>query len=144
LEQVDHAPNDETTQCTAHVCASQLRVSSACGQASPPQVGASLLRLRDCEPPVPHDTVQVLQEPQALILQSVGHDAALQSRVSAECGQAPPPQDGGTMARLRPCEPLPHDLVQGDHALSEKAEYAQLTGQHAALQSRVSSRYGHT
>jgi hypothetical protein len=33
LEYVDHAPNDDTTQCTAHACALQPRVSSRYGQA---------------------------------------------------------------------------------------------------------------
>ena len=92
--------------------------------------------------PVPQDLVQVDQAVKGATLQSTAHACVLQARVSAECGQALPPNLGATVARLRFCEPVPHDLVQVDQA--PKAEVAQSTAHAAALQLRVSSRYGHT
>ena len=45
------------------------------------------------------------------------------------------------MLRLRDCEPVPHDLVQVDHA--PKALVAQWIGHAPWLHACVSSRYGH-
>jgi hypothetical protein len=46
------------------------------------------------------------------------------------------------MARLRLCEPVPHDRVQVDQ-LSAKASYTQSEAHACVLQSRVSARCGH-
>jgi len=73
-------------------------------------VGSVCARLRFCEP-VPHDLVHVDQAPKPSVTQSVAHAAVLHARVSAECGHATPPSVGSTVARLRHCEPVPHDLV---------------------------------
>ena len=64
------------------------------------------------------------------------------ARVSAECGHALPPKLGCTVARLRFCEPVPHDLVHVDQA--PKVGTTQSTAHAAVLQLRVSARYGHT
>ena len=53
-----------------------------------------------------------------------------------------PPNVGSTVARLRFCEPAPHDVVQVDHAA--KRLTMQYVAQVASLQTRVSARYGHT
>ena len=91
-----------------------VRVSAECKQATPPNVGATLSRLRLCEP-VPHEAVQVDQASKVPTLQSTAQGAVLQSRVSAECGHATPPLTGAMSGtRLRDCEPVPHVLV---HAL---------------------------
>jgi hypothetical protein len=119
----------------------QVRVSAECGHALPPNVGATVARLRCCEP-VPHDLVQVDHAPKPGTEQSVAQAAALQARVSAECGHAAPPNIGAKLLRLRFCEPVPHDLVQVDHEWNEPI--AQFTAHGAALQTRVSARYGHT
>ena len=63
------------------------------------------------------------------------------ARVSAECGHALPPNVGATVARLRFCEPAPHDLVQVDHA--PKVLVTQWIGHAPCEHERVSSRYGH-
>jgi hypothetical protein len=111
--QVDQAPKEPSTQSTAHGAALQVRVSAECGHALPPNVGSTVARLRFCEP-VPHDLVQVDQAAHAAPTQSTAHACVLQARVSAECGHALPPNVGSTVARLRFCEPVPHDLVQSD------------------------------
>ena len=46
------------------------------------------------------------------------------------------------MERVRSCEPAPHDVVQADQAVYSVT--TQSTAHAAALQPRVSSRYGHT
>jgi hypothetical protein len=61
----------------------------------------------------------------------------LHERTSLLCGQATPPLDGWTLARVRVCLPLPHDLVQVVQV--EKAATAQSTAHRAALQARVSA-----
>jgi hypothetical protein len=137
---VDHAPKRATTQFTAHGAALQVRVSAECGHALPPNVGATVARLRFCEP-APHDLEQVDHAPKPATEQSVAQAAALQVRVSAECGHALPPNVGSTVARLRFCEPTPHDLVQVDHAPKPATE--QSVAQAAALQARVSAECGH-
>ena len=100
--------------------------------------GAGLVHVRElvCVP-VPHDLVQVDQAVNVVWTQSTGHAWALQVRVSAECGQATPPADGATVARLRFCEPVPHDLVQVDQAA--QLLVTQSTGHELSLQARVSS-----
>jgi xanthine dehydrogenase iron-sulfur cluster and FAD-binding subunit A len=74
--------------------------------------------------------------------QSVAQAAALQVWVSAECGHAAPPNVGSTVARLRCCEPVPHDLVLLVQAL--KAEVAQCTGHEPCVHACVSVACGHT
>ena len=76
------------------------------------------------------------------MLQSIGQTWSLQVRVSPECGHTLPPSRGATFVRLRFCEPVPHDLVQVDHA--PKRLTMQSVAQAASLQTRVSARYGHT
>ena len=82
LVQVDQAEKAEVAQCTGHGPWLHAWVSAVCGHALPPSVGATLVRLRFCEP-VPHDLVQVDQAPKEPSTQSVAHGAALQLRVSA-------------------------------------------------------------
>ena len=95
------------------------------------------MRLRDCEP-APHDLVHVDQPPlKATNTQSTGHAWLLQARVSAECGHAAPPALGPVCARLRDCEPVPHDLVHVDHA--PKASLVQSAEHVCALHARVSA-----
>jgi hypothetical protein len=108
LVHVDQAPKEPSAQSTAHGAALQVRLSAECGHALPPNVGATVARLRCCEP-TPHDLVHVDQAPKAPSAQSV--------------------------ARLRCCEPVPHDLVQVDHA--PKRATTQFTAHGAALQVRV-------
>ena len=96
-------------------------------------MGSVCARLRFCEP-VPHDLVQVDQAAHAAPTQSSTHACVLQARVSAECGHAAPPNVGSTVARLRFCEPVPHDLVQPDHAPNAPTE--QSVGHSCTLQAR--------
>ena len=114
-EHVDQAPKAEVAQWIGHVVLLQERASNLCGQALPPLVGAVRARLRFCEP-VAQVTVHVDHAENVPMTQSVAHACALQSRVSAECGHALPPNVGSVMERLRFCEPVPHDLVHVDQA----------------------------
>ena len=98
-------------------------------------MASTCVRLRDIEP-VPHDLVQVDQAPKALVLQLTAQAKVLHARVSAVWPWALPPKVGSVWARLRYWEPVPHDLVQVDHA--EKAEVAQLVAHAKVLQLRVS------
>ena len=66
----------------------------------------------------------------------------MQLRVSAECGHTLPPNVGKAFARLRCCEPPPHDLLHADHAPNAAAT-TQSAGHEPVLQLRVSARYGH-
>ena len=127
-------------QCTGHAWLLQVRVSAECGQATPPALGWTLARVRFCEP-APHDLVQLDHAVQVAMLQSAGHACVLQARVSVECGHATPPDEGSTVARLRLCEPVPHDLVQVDQAL--KADTTQLTAHGCELHERASDSCGH-
>jgi hypothetical protein len=77
-----HCP---TMQSTGHSCALQARFSAECGHAAPPNLGATFVRLRFCEP-TPHDLVHVDQAPNEPTAQSVAHAASLQVRVSARYG----------------------------------------------------------
>ena len=135
LVQVDHESNEPATQLTGHAAELHDRASNLCGQALPPKLGSTMSRLRFWLP-VPHDWVQVDQVDQAGTTQSTAHGAALQLRVSVECGQATPPNLGSAVARAFFCEPVPHDLVQVVHA--DQAGTAQLTAQAGVLQARVS------
>jgi len=72
----------------------------------------------------------------------VGQLGTLQALVSAECALALPPNSGATNGRERLVEPLPHDLVQGDHDAHEPTVPSMEHG--PVLQLRVSFRYGHT
>ena len=118
----------------------QLRVVVSAGQALPPTEPAVVVRVRFMEP-TPHETEQAPHAPHWPTRQSIAQPCALQLRVSAECGQAAPPSVGATLARLRFCEPVPHDLVQVDHA--PNAPTTQSVGQACALQVRVSADCGH-
>jgi hypothetical protein len=113
LVQVDQTPNADVAQWIGHGPLLHVRVSSACGHALPPFVGGVLVRLRDWMP-LPHDFVQVNQDSHVPTSQLTGHAWLLQSRVSAACGHALPPNVGSVCARLRCCEPAPHDTVQVD------------------------------
>ena len=117
-----------------HVC-----VSAECGQATPPAVGCTFVRLRFCEP-VPHDLVQVDQAIQDPTPQSAAHTWVLHARVSAECGHAAPPLEGSTVARLRLCEPVPHDFEHVDQRA--KLFTTQLTGHACSLHWRASLSCG--
>jgi hypothetical protein len=143
----------------------QFCISTKPEQARPPCCAvAAMLRERDCRPP-PHSFVHAVHEPNAVTVQStgagvgfavgvcvgcgvgfgvgsgVGQACSLQTRVSAECGQAVPPNVGSTVARLRFCEPTPHDLVHAGHAPKPATE--QSVAQAKRLQSRASSGCGH-
>jgi len=116
LVHVDQAVQLGTSQSTAQGKVLQGRVSWECGHAAPPNFGATLLRLRCCEP-VPHDLVHVDQAPKVRTTQLTGHADRLQVRISWACGHTLPPNLGAVRMRLRRCAPVPHDLVQVDHAL---------------------------
>jgi hypothetical protein len=137
LVQVVQAVKVEVAQWTGHGVP-QVRASLLCGQATPPKIGCTTSRWRFWVP-TPQVMVHVDQACQLLTTQSTAHGCELQARVSAECGQALPPKRGSTVARLRFCEPVPHDLVQVDQAALEKAEYAQSTGHACVLHERVSA-----
>ena len=93
LVQVDQAPNfAATTQSIGHAWALQWRASEYGWFALPPHLGAMKTRSRFCVPgtllPM-HDLVQVVHGVHSLAQRpSTGHGAALQPRVSAECGHA--------------------------------------------------------
>jgi hypothetical protein len=128
-------------QSAEHAWMLQLRASEACGHALPPFVGSARVRLRVCEP-TPHVMVQVDHDSNVPSTQSVAHAWALQVRVSSACGQAAPPSVGAVLGRLRFCEPVPHDVVHVDQLPHDAMP--QSVAHTAALQPRVSSRYGHT
>jgi hypothetical protein len=121
LVQVDQTENvGSMVQSTGHECVLHDRESSAVGHASPPRVGWVKVRMRVCVP-WPHERSQVPQAPQALMTQFTGHAWTLQNLVSSACGHTLPPSVGCVMvARVRDCEPPPHDLVQ-EVQLSVKA-----------------------
>ena len=58
LSHVVYEPQLPSTQSVAQGALLHVRVSVACGHASPPFTGAVLLRLRDWKP-LPHDLVHV-------------------------------------------------------------------------------------
>jgi len=101
-------------------------------------VGSVCARLRFCEP-VPHDLVHVDQAPKPSVTQSVAHAAVLHARVSAECGHATPPSVGSTVARLRHCEPVPHDLVHVDQASKAGHALPPLSGRRDTTRTRPCS-----
>ena len=138
--QVDHSVQEPRRQLAGHAARLHARVSEECAHGLPPSMASMVPRVRLCEP-VPHDLVQVDQAAHLPSVQSVGQLAALQARVSAECGHAVPPHAGATFWRVRFCEPVPHDLVHVDHA--PKLAMPQLAGQHCELQVRVSAECGH-
>jgi len=101
-----------------------------------------MLRERDCEP-VPHEAVHVVQALKVLATQSTSQVCMLHERVSSKCGHASPPADTAvTMLRERDCEPVPHEAVHVVQAL--KPLTSQSSGHASLLQSRDSTRYGHT
>ena len=73
LVQLDHAVQVAMLQSAAHACVLQARVSAECGHAAPPLLGSVKVRLRDCEPLVPHELVHVDQALKLNTKQSVGH-----------------------------------------------------------------------
>jgi hypothetical protein len=101
----------------------------------PPNLGSVVARLRFCKP-VPQDLVHADQLTQVGTMQSTAQEKMLQVRVSAECGHAEPPFMGSIVARLRCCEPEPHDFVHGDQAF--QAGTTQLIGHAWRLHGRVS------
>ena len=113
----------------------QLTMVVSAGQALPPMEPAVqiIVRVRFMKP-APHETEQASHAPHWPTRQSMAQLCALQLRVSAECGQAAPPSVGSTVARLRFCEPVPHDLVQPDHAPNAPTE--QSVGHSCTLQAR--------
>jgi hypothetical protein len=74
------------------------------------------------------------------VAQSVAHACVLQVVVSAECAHALPPKVGATFARLRLCEPVPHDFEHLDQA--PKVPSTQSIEHSAVLHSRVSAACG--
>ena len=119
LVHVDQAPNADVAQWIGHGPWLHACVSAVWLQGLPPLVGSAVMtRLRDCEP-APHEVLQVDQaEGNAGSMQSVGHACTLQSCVSSACGHSLPPSVGCVIvARVRFCEPPPHDLVQVDQLL---------------------------
>ena len=106
----------EVAQWTGHGPSVHACVSAVCAHALPPLSGAVLVRVRDWKP-APHD---VEHEDQTAgnwpSTQSIGHACALHVRASRACGHALPPNVGSVVARLRFCEPVPHDLVHVDQA----------------------------
>ena len=120
LVQVDQALNALNTQSTAHGETLQARVSAECGHGTPPYkaTGATVLRLRFCEPP-PHDLVHVDHALKAETAQSMGQGKVLQLLVSFANGHATPPYVGCTTARVRDIQPSPpHEAEQADQALN--------------------------
>ena len=115
--QPDQAPKAESLQSTAHAKTLQERVWVVVegGHGAPPLLAALKARVRVCVP-VPHDLLQVENVPQSpMTVQSDAHVWSLQARVSSACGHTLPPFVGCVMvARVRFCEPVPHDLVQVD------------------------------
>ena len=136
-EQALHEPHARTMQSTGQACTLQLTMVVSAGQALPPMEPAVqiIVRVRFMKP-APHETEQASHAPHWPTRQSMAQLCALQLRVSAECGQALPPFMGSTVARLRFCAPVPHDLVQVDQA--EKAGTTQSKMHTCALQLRVS------
>ena len=102
----------------------------------PPNSGATIVRTRSCVPPA-HESEQAVNGVQVLMAQSTGQPCVLQVCVSVECGHAAPPALGPVCARLRDCEPVPHDLVHVDHA--PKASLVQSAEHVCALHARVSA-----
>jgi hypothetical protein len=136
-----NTPKAGALQSIGQLWALQLRVSALCGQALPPLVGSVVERERLCAP-MPHDLVQVVEAPKLPITQSAAQACALHERASFLCGQAAPPLVGSVVERERLWTPVPHDWVHALQALNEAT--TQSVGQAISLQSRVSSRYGHT
>jgi hypothetical protein len=118
---VDQELNADVVQWIGHGPWVHACVSAVWPQALPPFVGSAVAtRLRVCEPAL-HDVLHAPKSPKLGMSQSVGHACALHSWVSSSCGHALPPSVGCVMvARVRDCEPLPHDLVQ-EVQLSVKA-----------------------
>jgi len=68
LVPLGQAPNAGKTQSKGRSWPSHARASSVCGQALPPNLGCAEVRLRGAEP-LPHESVQADQAPQALVLE---------------------------------------------------------------------------
>jgi hypothetical protein len=138
---VDHAFQVLVLQLTGQRCVLQARVSAVWEWALPPALGGVAERERSMEPP-PHDLVHVDHERHAATLPSTAQTKSLHSRVSLRYGHEYPPLLACRVtARLRLCEPLPHDLEHGDQA--ENAETEQWTGQLVVPQERVWYADGH-
>jgi hypothetical protein len=82
---VDHALNDDTTQCVGHSNSLQERKLRRLGHSTPPEAGSLAVRERSCVP-TPHDTLHVVHVPQSSTTQSSGQLASLQPRVSSRYG----------------------------------------------------------
>jgi hypothetical protein len=121
LVQPVQALKAEVVQWIGHGPCVQARVSALCGQAAPPNCGATLVRERLWTPAahVVLQALQVLKPRPPPTWQSIGQAAALQARVSAVCGHAAPPKVGCTCVRERLWAPVPHDFVQVVQAPNE-------------------------
>jgi hypothetical protein len=91
---------------------------------------------------VPHDLEQGDQLPKPRMTHGAGQHWVLQARVSAMWPWGLPLHFGAVAVRERSCEPPAHTLVQPDQPPHEPLRPS--TGQHTALQLRVSLRFGHT
>ena len=100
------------------------------------------LRLRRMLP-IPHEVEQPDQPLNDDTTQCTAHPCSLQLRTARKYGQSAPPWTATFVTeRVRCCAPEPHDLVHVVQAFH--SETSQSAAHGAALQLRVSSRYGHT
>ena len=142
LEQLDQAVKSVQPPSIGHGCSMQVRVSEACGHATPPNWGATVARLRFCEP-VPHDRVQVVQAPNAGTTQSTGQLWVLQAALlDVEPTHALPPKARPTQLRVRDWEPVPQDLSHLPKLPQE--DQVPSIGHESRLQACFSARNGHT
>jgi hypothetical protein len=128
-----------TTQSTGQLWALQLRVSCVCLHATPPLRGCTHVRERICVP-VPHERVHVVHDDHCLTYPLSGQACWLQGRVSCVCAHFLPPKRGCVQARVRFCEPLPHDFVQVLQAAQAPTEPS--IGQACLLHDRASFSCG--
>jgi hypothetical protein len=140
-----HVLNSDTVQCTGHPPRLQVPCSVVAPHATPPKPAAVVtVRERDLVPWA-QVIVHALQSVHVPITQSTGHACTLHPCDSSSTGQATPPSAGCVVTvRERVCEPVPHDLVQLDHASKPpQAETTQSTGQATELHARVSLEAAH-
>lgn len=152
---VVHAPNAETTQCTAHGWTLQERDSARYGHTYPPwRACAMMLRERDCVPPL-HDRVHESHALKGDVTQCSGQGPWLQEVVSARWSHAAPPNalkapvaighaDAPVCcrrARVRDLVPAPHVVEHEVHV--PQSFTMQSIGQQWALHALLSARAGH-
>ena len=121
-EQLDHAPYAAHTQSYVQQPSLQDRVcSNSVAEHVPPHDGCVMLRVRDCEPPLPpQEAEQADQADQLPTTQLVGQQPASQERDSVKLalsGHEPPLASGTAMERDRDSMPGPHEVehIQADH-----------------------------